>query len=237
MEIVGHRGLPLKHVENTVGSFDDAFKNGADAIELDVHLTLDNVPIVFHDFDLKRLAGIDSKIYELTLSQIKKIYLGNDLIPTLEEVIKRFSNKKIYVELKTIDEKGKRYDDALPEILHKRFGEYYKNIVFISFDPKSISELRSYSEKYVLGLDYDENSELILPFPSMYNFLTENRIEYFLPDVKIIKKSINLLDSKFKIAPWTINDISIVENYMKYLSGIISDRCDIISKQIKDTTY
>ncbi|MGC8701107.1 MAG: glycerophosphodiester phosphodiesterase, partial [Thermoplasmata archaeon] len=231
MEIVGHRGLPISHVENTIGSFEDAFKNGADAVELDVHLSSDHVPIVFHDFDLKRLLNMDEKIYELSLSEIQKIKLGNDHIPTLYEVVKKFGDKKIYVELKTIDDYGKRYNEALPEILHKNFNNY-RNLVFISFDPKSLEEMRSYSEKYILGLDYEKNSEKILPFDVLEKFIEEFNLEYLLPDIKILDNFVKLNNEKIKLAPWTVNDISIIKNYAKNLYGIISDRCDIIRKQV-----
>lgn len=235
MEIIGHRGLPVQHVENTLASFEDAFKNGADAVELDVHLTKDQVPVVFHDFDLGRLANMDSRIYDLQLSEIKKIGLGKskDRIPTLDEVFKKFKNRKIYVELKTIDDQGNRHNEALPEILYKRYGDSSLNVVFISFDPKSIEELRSYSEKFHLGLDYEKSSEKILPMKSLKGFLIENRVEYFIPDVKILGEFTELLQSNFKIAPWVVNDINTVSGYLKYLSGVISDRCDIISRQIK----
>lgn len=235
MEIIGHRGLPVMHVENTLGSFEDAFKNGADAVELDVQLTSDQVPVVFHDFDLGRLAGMDSRIYDLSLSEIKKIGLGKtkDSIPTLDEVFKKFKNRKIYVELKTIDDQGNRHNEALPEILYKRYGDSSLNVVFISFDPKSIEELRSYSEKFQLGLDYEKSSEKILPIDSLKSFLIENRVEYFIPDVKILGEFTEMLQSNFKIAPWVVNDINTVIGYLKHLSGVISDRCDIISRQIK----
>jgi len=234
MEIIGHRGLAISHVENTIGSFEDAFKNGANAIELDVHLSEDHVPVVFHDFDLNRLAHIPSKIYELSLSEIKNISLGEkqDRIPTLDEVINKFYNKKIYIELKTIDDNGKRYNESLPEILFKKYGKS-SNLVFISFDPKSLEELRSYSSDIPLGLDFEENSEKILPLNFLKKFMLNNKIEYFIPDIKSFSRYIGILDNEFKNVPWVVNDISIVKEYLNNISGVITDRCDIISKQIK----
>jgi glycerophosphoryl diester phosphodiesterase len=55
--IVGHRGARAEITENTLAGFDAALSQGADMIEMDVQLTADGVPVVFHDWDLRRLAA------------------------------------------------------------------------------------------------------------------------------------------------------------------------------------
>ena len=57
VEITAHRGDSLKALENTLPAFEKAIESGSDWIELDVNETKDNVPVVFHDCNLKRLMG------------------------------------------------------------------------------------------------------------------------------------------------------------------------------------
>src|SRR4051812_42573257 len=108
VERIGHRGAPRRYLENTTPSFQEALRLGADAIELDVHVTADGLPVVHHDpvlsarvtpasFVRKPLASIDAV-------GARSIDLGaGSRIPTLEEVLAVVRGKKAYVEVKEGD--------------------------------------------------------------------------------------------------------------------------------------
>src|SRR6185369_13837314 len=49
VERIGHRGAPRRYLENTTPAFQEALRLGADAVELDVHVTADGLPVVHHD--------------------------------------------------------------------------------------------------------------------------------------------------------------------------------------------
>lgn len=66
MLIIAHRGYSARHPENGTAAFEAAIAAGADFIETDVRLTRDGVPVCWHDPDLKRLAGRDESIADLT---------------------------------------------------------------------------------------------------------------------------------------------------------------------------
>jgi glycerophosphoryl diester phosphodiesterase len=55
--LVGHRGDPLNYPEETFQSFDSAFNNGADYVELDVHESADGVIVIQHDTTIQRTTG------------------------------------------------------------------------------------------------------------------------------------------------------------------------------------
>ena len=59
VSVVGHRGDPYRVRENTLPSLRSAIERGADAVEIDVRLTRDGVPVLLHDASLKRLWGHD----------------------------------------------------------------------------------------------------------------------------------------------------------------------------------
>lgn len=138
---VAHRGYHNEqYTENGFGAFKNAIDNNF-AFELDVHLTKDEKLIVSHDASLKRTAGKEGIIEELTLEEIKSNYhlLDGSEVPTLEEVFELTKeNVPIVVELKPYT-KTKNYKilalkvmDALKEIKDK------KNIILISFYPQCL---------------------------------------------------------------------------------------------------
>ncbi|MBC8001501.1 MAG: glycerophosphodiester phosphodiesterase, partial [Opitutaceae bacterium] len=64
MEIIAHRGASFDAPENTLAAMNLAWKQKADAVELDIHLTKDGRVIVIHDFDTKRVGAVTNKVVE-----------------------------------------------------------------------------------------------------------------------------------------------------------------------------
>lgn len=95
---IGHRGLLDQAPENTVPSFLAAKKLGVPIVEFDVRLSRDRQVVVFHDSDLKRIAGIDRNVSELQYETLRQIDLGRwfspqfagEMIPNLAEVLDVF---------------------------------------------------------------------------------------------------------------------------------------------------
>ena len=102
MICIGHRGAMGHLAENTIESFDQAIKFGVHAIELDV-ISVQGEAIVFHDFDLKRLCGVESRIAEQSLDEIANLrVLEKYKIPTLTEVMNFVDSRvALNIELKS----------------------------------------------------------------------------------------------------------------------------------------
>ena len=95
----GHRGYCARYPENTMISFKAALALPVDAIEFDVWLTSDKVPVLIHDGNCLRTCGQDVHVRDLTLAQVKELeaaytakfgdeFVGKDVrIPTLEELL------------------------------------------------------------------------------------------------------------------------------------------------------
>lgn len=101
-----HRGLhdnTTDAPENTLAAFKKAVDAGY-GIELDIQLTRDRVPVVVHDFHLKRVAGADVRVDSLTLEELQRdytIYNSQEHVPTLESVLKLVDGKvPLIVEFK-----------------------------------------------------------------------------------------------------------------------------------------
>ncbi|GGJ73169.1 glycerophosphoryl diester phosphodiesterase [Streptomyces camponoticapitis] len=78
---VGHRGDPYRVRENTLPSVRSALERGADAVEVDVRVTRDGVPVLLHDSSLKRLWGHDLAVADITHADLSDLTRGG--VPTL----------------------------------------------------------------------------------------------------------------------------------------------------------
>ena len=101
-----HRGLHDKSIpENSLFAFEAAASKGF-GMELDIQLSKDKEVMVFHDYNLKRMTGLDKKLNELTVAELKELSLKetNEKIPTLKEVLELVDGRvPILVELKGED--------------------------------------------------------------------------------------------------------------------------------------
>lgn len=109
--ITAHRGSSSGAPENTMAALEKAVEEMADRAEIDVQETADGVIVLCHDTSLKRVAGINKKVSDLTLEQIKKLDVGSwfsseyqgEQIPTLEEVMKYAKGKiDLNIEIKNL---------------------------------------------------------------------------------------------------------------------------------------
>jgi glycerophosphoryl diester phosphodiesterase len=106
--IIAHRGASAYAPENTLASFNLAIEQQADAIELDVKLSADGVPVIIHDASVDRTTDGHGKVAKLTLAELRQLDAGSffsetfrgEKIPTLEEVFEAVGKRiPINVEL------------------------------------------------------------------------------------------------------------------------------------------
>jgi len=110
--ILGHRGVPEEHQENTMAGFKRAIELGLDGVELDVFLTKDSKLVVFHDLDTERLTGIAGSITEMTWKEIQQLTI----------------KPEINVGDKTIDYGREERIELLENVLEETRGKLLVNI-------------------------------------------------------------------------------------------------------------
>jgi glycerophosphoryl diester phosphodiesterase len=114
--ILAHQGASGHAPSNTLEAFELAVKQGADILEVDVHLTSDGVVVVSHDDTIDRLTNGKGRIREMSLTQLRTYDFGHGFtpdegktfpyrgkgiaIPTLEEVFQRFPGVRVNIEIK-----------------------------------------------------------------------------------------------------------------------------------------
>ncbi|UUN29471.1 glycerophosphodiester phosphodiesterase [Streptomyces sp. FIT100] len=104
--VVAHRGDPYVARENTIASLRSAIERGADAVEVDVRLTRDRVPVLLHDETLKRLWGHDRPLARLSHEQLTELTYGG--VPTLREALIAVGAHRLMLDLPGADEAAVR---------------------------------------------------------------------------------------------------------------------------------
>ena len=119
--IIAHRGASALAPENTLAAFRRAIADGAEGIEFDVRLAKNNVPVVIHDADLRRIGARNGAVCEYTSEELGKIDIGSwfnkqkpekanegfaaETVSTLQQVLNFLHGYKglIYIELKCLN--------------------------------------------------------------------------------------------------------------------------------------
>lgn len=160
-----HRGLHnSQKPENSMAAF-RAAKEGGYGIELDIHLMKDGNLAVIHDSCLKRVAGADVNIEDLTLADLENYRLGgtDEKIPLFSQVLELYDGAApLIVELKTANGNHTALCVAACEMLDQYKGAY----CIESFDPRCIIWLRKNRPDIIRG-QLSENwlkSNLKLPW-------------------------------------------------------------------------
>jgi glycerophosphoryl diester phosphodiesterase len=126
-EIVAHRGFSAIAPENTLAAFAAAIERGAKAIEFDVHLSADGVPVIIHDATVERTTDGTGNVRELPLAQLKQLDAGlwfsdrfvGERIPTFFEALDLLQDTPlaIYSEIKNADDwSGEDIDNFIETI-------------------------------------------------------------------------------------------------------------------------
>ncbi|MGE0102327.1 MAG: glycerophosphodiester phosphodiesterase [Blastocatellales bacterium] len=102
MLIIAHRGASRAEPENTLRAFDLAIRQGAQMIELDLHLTADGHVVVIHDPELDHTTDLTGRVDQLTLDQVRRADAGKgERIPTLDETLDlTLGRVRLYLEIK-----------------------------------------------------------------------------------------------------------------------------------------
>lgn len=140
--IAGHRGAAGEAVENTLAGFQLAIAQGADLLEFDVQLAADGALLVFHDWDLRRLAGARLLVEGTPGTALREVKLrsagAEPRIPLLREVLAiRPPGMVLNVELKRRVADRARFAEA---VLAETAG--HEPLLFSSFDWDLLAELR-----------------------------------------------------------------------------------------------
>ncbi len=160
--LYAHRGASRHLPENTLPAFERGLADGANALELDVHRTLDGQVVVSHDPTGRRMTGIDRRLAHATLDEVRRWDAGFGFvdaggarpfagrgfaIPTFEEVLRAFPAVTLNVDLKDRDVRLVR---SVVELV-ARHGEASR-VNLVSFHDANLTALRRLGYQGPTGL-------------------------------------------------------------------------------------
>lgn len=210
MLIIGHRGAKGHAAENTLASFQKAIDLCVDMIELDVHVSKDNQPMVIHDATVDRMTTARGLVSDFTASELQKLN-----IPTLEDVFLLVHDQcEINVEIKVFEA-----TNSVMGLIHKNIFDKNKLLVS-SFDWNALQEVRFHDAEIRIGVLTETDLDLALAFAKFIKAYAIHPYYHLLNAEKV--QQIKAKD--FKVFPWTINEPEDI-TFAKSLSvdGIITD--------------
>lgn len=178
--VYAHRGLHGNGVpENSMAAFRAALEGGY-GIELDVHLMKDGKLAVIHDASLKRTAGADVKIEDLTQEDLPNYPLEGttEIIPLFSQVLELYAGKApLIIELKAEGGNHAALAQAVCDLMDSYEGPYCME----SFDPRCVAWLTKHRPDIVRG-QLTENFVINQrsPLPMVLKFVLTHQLENFL---------------------------------------------------------
>jgi len=238
-QIWAHRGASAYAPENTMEAFLLAYSQGADGIELDVHLSGDGEVVVAHDESLERVSDGKGFIKDYPLKELKQMNFNSGkkeyefvTIPTLREVLKKIKNTQMLVniELKTdiFPYKGieKKVFNLVKEYNMK------ERVIYSSFHWDSIGKLRELDKDSRIGMLFSRR------WKEAVAYAREIGANAIHPPFRA------MLDNKFAescrreglaVHVWTVNNeqdcIKMINKGVDAIITDYSDQCKLVMQQ------
>ena len=234
--IQAHRGASAYNPENTLEAFSRAVEQGADCIELDVHLSKDGEIVVAHDARLERVSNGTGYINDHTLEELKSLNFNRLFpdspacrIPTLSEVFLLIDGHNtraltVNIELKTTE----RLYPELPEKLAALTAEYKmeERVIYSSFNHYSLHHIKKINPSAKIGLLY----ELGMVDPWVYaNYLKADAIHPYYYVIAALPETVEHCHKNgVKVNVWTVDDPQAIKLMLQCgVDGIITNKPDI----------
>ena len=235
IETIAHRGYVAKGVENSIEALEGAAEIGADYVEFDIILTKDNKFVVMHDYNLKRLAGVNKRVQDMNFDEVVGLTIKQgdytSKIPSLEEFVNKAKelNMNLVIELKPHGAEPPNYIDILIDEVKRLKLENYK---FMSLNSKVMEELETkvptLETGYVIPLQFGNFHHSNVDFFVIEDFSYRDRL------VEQARK-----ENK-QVFVWTINNPALITKYLQSpADGIITDEPELVKdeKDILENHY
>jgi glycerophosphoryl diester phosphodiesterase len=234
-KIIGHRGAAAYAPENTIESIATAADMGIEWVELDVKLTKDQVPIIFHDDDLERTTNASGLVAQMNYEDLKQLEAGSWFadtfagikIPTLEEALEILIEHDLglNLEIKPCPGREKETAEVALDLLSQ---------IWDSHDKLLISSFSHVSMETAFDMAGDWHRALLLPEEWPENW--QEIAEYLkVSCVNVNGNTVNrediesIIDLELPILAYTINDPDRARLLQSWgVDGFFSDAPDVL---------
>jgi len=217
IEIIGHRGNPVRFPENTLPSLLGAVEAGARSVEFDVRVAACGTPVVFHDATLERTTDGAGRLEDWTLAQLRELDAGSwfdpsfrgTRVPTLEEALDSLlpSAPKARVHRVYVEVKGVRESGDLSRLLDtfRRTGSLDR-VVLISLDFPLLMEVRALAPSLVLGFVAEDEDALAEALP----LVRQDPRSILDPKQELLRRdpvrTSGWVEEGIRLVTWTVNE-------------------------------
>lgn len=238
--IIGHRGAKGLAPENTLPAFRAGMAAGADGVEFDVQRTVDGHLVVFHDDDLKRLAGVDGRIVKSTLAMLRELDVGRhagpqyagEAIPTLDEVLDTLPDDCfLNIEAKRFRMRSDGLEAGLVEAIQRR--NLFDRCLVSCFNPLILWRIGRRDRRIRLGLLYDPDLPLMMGVGWPRRVM---RVDALHPWAgQVTQKLVNQAHREgYSVNTWTVNAPVEMRRVIDLgVDGIITDRPDVLAALLR----
>ena len=223
VQITSHRGSSLQAPENTIPAIELAIENLSDYIEIDIQMTKDGEMVLLHDKTLRRTAGVDKKLQDMTYEEVKRLdagqWFGDEFkgacIPSLAEVMDIVKGKaNLNIEMKR-NSSGGDMAAALVEMIEEYDME--KQCVVTSTDHDYLEQVKE--------LNPDIRTGYIIT-AAYGNYFDDDSVDFFSVCSSYLNANSVKAAHKYgkEIYAWTVNSVRELER-MKNINvdNIITD--------------
>ena len=231
IKTIAHRGYVEKGVENSIEALEAAAEAGVDYVEMDVLMTKDNKFIVMHDYNLKRLAGINKKVQDMTYNELVGLPISQSghtsKIPSFEEYVKRAEELKIklLVELKPSGDEPENFAEMFVKKFRKLGVE--RKFKIMSLDLGLVRKIEKIAPEIETGF----------VIPLQFGDFDNSKIDFYVIEDFSYRHDLALKAHRMhrKIFVWTLNTRSEISKYLQEpIDGIISDELEMINEIEKE---
>ncbi len=221
--IIAHRGFLEGGVENTLGSLRAAKQAGADLVEMDIQETKDGQFVVLHDYNLKRLAGLERESHTLTLAEFEEIEVMQngfrESIPSLKNYILTAKDLEIPLLIEVKPHGYESPDMAANLVKLLRSLEVNEQFLVQSLDRKLLDEIKALGPEIKTGY--------VLPL----NIGALPKTEHDFLVIEEFSVTPNLIQAAEKqgilLFLWTINRDDLMRKYLRLdVDGMITNHPD-----------
>ena len=217
-KIIAHRGVTRNDQENTLPAYHQAFSEGADGLEIDVRLSRDEKPIIFHDEDTSRLFKKNLEIKNTTFFELEALGNNENRIPLLDEVLDFLpQNKECFIEIKS---------DANTVPFLDKLRIEKKNITFLSFDKNVVLALKKRFPNKLVFQSFHMLQIERYGIKKILEFYKNGNSDGLSIDIRgLSNKTIDkILEKKIDLIIWTLNSMErLKELSKKNIRAIITD--------------
>lgn len=144
-----HRGLfGAQRPENSLSAIDAAIDAGF-PVEIDVQVSADGRAVVFHDWNLLRLTGVDARVVHLPAAELTRLPINktSQTIPFLEEALDHIAGRQPVL----LEVKNRRWPTALEPEVARLVTAYEGQVGVHSFNPYTLGWFRHHHPKILRG--------------------------------------------------------------------------------------